>query len=147
MAEDLENTQKPKVILNKQKKTSPAPAGKDDGSTTKDQGEKKKVVVVKKKTVVAKAPVKEESAEKTARHPVKAVDNPPATAEEKTPEKSVETKNKETVTVRRTATSIELSPPRPNVKVGNLADRSRPPQRGPSRDGFSGAQAREQSAG
>jgi hypothetical protein len=62
MAEDLENTQKPKVILNKQKKTSPAPAGKDDGSTTKDQGEKKKVVVVKKKTVVAKAPVKEEAA-------------------------------------------------------------------------------------
>ena len=147
MAEDLENTQKPKVILNKQKKTSPAPAGKDDGSTTKDQGEKKKVVVVKKKTVVVKAPVKDEAAEKPARHPVKAVDKPPAAAEEKTPEKSVETKNKETVTVRRTATSIELSPPRPNVKVGNLADRSRPPQRGPSRDGFSGAQAREQSAG
>lgn len=147
MAEDLENTQKPKVILNKQKKTDSATAGKGAGSSTKDQGEKKKVVVVKKKPVAKKPAVASESGDKPVKKPVQeqpaeARKNDGATSAESTGN----TRSREATPARKKVTSIELSPPRPNVKVGNLADRSRGP-RTPGREGFSGAQAREQSSG
>ncbi len=146
MAEDLENTQKPKVILNKQKKTATAAAGKDAGSSTKDQGEKKKVIVVKKKPVSVKPAEPSESGEKPVKKPVQEKSAEVRKTDESGAETPADTRSKEAAPVRRKVTSIELSPPRPNVKVGNLADRSRGP-RTPGREGFSGAQAREQSSG
>ena len=166
MAEDLENNQKPKVILNKQKKLDPVAQDQGTQSATQDLGEKKKVVVVKKKPVTHGAvstsapetietavpkktvhvvPVHHDDGEKASVHPESA--HPVDSSTEK-----------------KKPTSIELSPPRPNVKVGNLADRTRSPQRPQSsqgnypprtgapgsnynpqtpRDSFSGAQARE----
>jgi len=158
MAEDLENTQKPKVILNKQKKADPAVQEQQGVPPATEQVEKKKVVIVKKKTSVQGAASQSvpESAETTdsAEHatvkravhvvPVHHHDKPaPAQAGAEAPKGETEP--------RQRPSGIELSPPRPNVKVGNLADRSRPrqggfqhnPPTGTSRDGFSGAQARE----
>lgn len=144
MAEDLENTQKPKVILKKQKKTDSATAGKDAGSLKKDQGEPKRVVVRAKKTIPQSA--SSDSTEKPTRRavPVAVGKVKDKSKDEKDTEKKVDAQPKDAVPVRRKVTSIELSPPRPNIKVGNLAERARPSgPRGPGRDGFSGAQARE----
>ncbi len=157
MAEDLENTQKPKVILNKQKKSDPSMA--DQSTAGASQGEKKKVVVVKKKTPASHIPEPQETPVKRTVHviPVHGSDaDKPAVppAAEPAPKASGE-KTEEISRERRKPQSIELSPPRPNVKVGNLADRGRPgprtggnyngPPRGGygNRDNFSGTQARE----
>ena len=50
MAEDTDNAQKPKVILNKQKKPENPGADKSAQVNTKAPVERKKVVVIKKKT-------------------------------------------------------------------------------------------------
>ncbi|MCD1654771.1 translation initiation factor IF-2 [Treponema zuelzerae] len=153
MAEDLENTQKPKVILNKQRKS-------DSPADSSDQTEKKKVVVVKKKPAAAAAssqpaPVQEEHVERKKVHVVP-VHHPAPETPQASSVSSGDAVQSAPVQEKRKATSIELSPPRPNVKVGNLADRTKPAQRpggsypprggspsGPGRDNFSGAQARE----
>ncbi|HKL84722.1 MAG TPA: translation initiation factor IF-2 [Treponemataceae bacterium] len=152
MAEDLENTQKPKVILNKQKKTDSVSSDQTVSPVASDKGEKKKIVVVKKKATPvsrtsSKTPVQEESSETKKTVHVVPVNN-------KQESTSSEPDSKDDSSDKKKVTSIELSPPRPNVKVGNLAERPRQGQRpsgyaprggapAPSRDGFSGAQARE----
>ncbi len=168
MAEDQESTQRPKVILNKQKKTdtaaqepsSPSSVSEAAASTGgADSVEKKKVVVVKKKTVVhvksADTPTEPKEGQETSA-PKRAVHVVPVHQADKdiVVSPSGEGKKVEDAAKSRVS-SVELSPPRPNVKVGNLADRSRggAPARGPGyppksantppRDGFSGAQARE----
>jgi len=175
MAEDLESNQKPKVILNKQKKAETPVAEQASAPVASDSGEKKKVVVVKKKPVVhgtaagnGPAPASGESAEphvqKRTVHVV-----PVSHPETEHPAAHAAADNGTDIPAeKKKATSIELSPPRPNVKVGNLADRPRPgqgqrpaagqgnypPRNGTPgtpagyappqhRDGFSGAQARE----
>ncbi len=150
MAEDLENTQKPKVILNKQKKSDTSTA--DQTSAASAQGEKKKVVVVKKKSPTPHVQEPVETPVKRTVHviPVHSAENdkPVASAEPKAGDEKGD--DSSGVKERRKPQSIELSPPRPNVKVGNLADRGRPGQRPQggrggygSRENFSGAQARE----
>ena len=57
MAEDLENTQKPKVILNKQRKESPSRQGREESAPPAGiPPERKKVVVVKKRLPAAPNP-------------------------------------------------------------------------------------------
>ncbi len=160
MAEDNENTQKPKVILNKQKKQESAAveAKSPDAAssaTSAEATEKKKVVVVKKKPAptAASAPVSADHAEP---HPKRAVHVVPAQhPAPEAPDAAADKQSDRPPAERSRVSSIELSPPRPNVKVGNLADRARGPRGpmdGPSRfgsgpgqrrDSFSGAQARE----
>ena len=168
MAEDQESTQKPKVILNKQKKTDSAAQEPSSSSQVSDtaaptgggeSSEKKKVVVVKKKAVVhvksADPAVEHKDASDTPA-PKRAVHVVPAHhAEKEASASSADEGNKADNAPKSRVSSLELSPPRPNVKVGNLADRSRggAPGRGPGypqrpagvppKDGFSGAQARE----
>ena len=184
MAEDLENTQKPKVILNKQKKNDAVSAEMQNTSSQQEQTEKKKVVVIKKKPVShtvppSGSPVQSDKTEQPASQasvrktvhvvpvhtndkPVDAADSQsskPAVAADASSEKN--NNAPDTSQDRRKPSSIELSPPRPNVKVGNLADRSRTGNRSSqggyqprggtgsswgtsqNRDGFTGAQARE----
>ncbi len=185
MAEDLESNQKPKVILNKQKKAETPVIEQAIASVVNDSGEKKKVVVVKKKpavhstvpgtvsstaqgAVAGSVPVGNVSAAATAESTEQHVSKrtvhvtPVSHVEKERP--VVSESGTEIPAEKKKATSIELSPPRPNVKVGNLADRPRPgqgqrpsagqgnfpPRSGPGvsappqhRDGFSGAQARE----
>ncbi len=169
MAEDSENNQKPKVILNKQKKSDSSPEQSSGSSAASlDQVEKKKVVVVKKKvaqpapTPAAPVATSAVSAEAPAASlpPKKTVHVVPVHHAEPQKTEPPKPAAPEASTPPRRPSSYELSPPRPNVKVGNLADRSRPsgprsnapsgyPPRGGysgqygNRDGFSGAQARE----
>ncbi len=155
MAEDLDNNQKPKVILNKQKKQDASTPEAPAAPVPQEQAEKKKVVVVKKKAAPqtssvssASSPVAEAGDVAAPRKTVHVVPVSPSEGEPKH-----EAANKpEAQTEKKKVSSIELSPPRPNVKVGNLADRTRTGQRPAtgqsnypprSREGFSGTQARE----
>lgn len=165
MAEDSEN--KPKFILNKQKNDSPAAT-----PASGEPSEKKKVVVIKKKPAPAPAQgnagtekvvtakvvkkVSEAAAAKPAQEQKASQGNIPVSSAAGTPAA------KQAVQSKPSATSFELSPSRPNVKMGNLADKGRnrdgcgyrgqnggrsqgggryPNNRGGS--GFTGAQARE----
>ena len=126
MAEELEK--KPNFVLNKKQPSAAAAPDKSEAKPAENAAPKKKVVVVKKKNpspnqpAVAVRSAKPHVAEKTG-----------------TPEK------------RKPVSSIELSPPRPNIKVGNLAEKPRKPgdrregsNTGQRREGgFTGAQARE----
>jgi len=157
MAEDLENTQKPKVILNKQKKPDPASQEKEGVAPAPDQGEKKKVVVIKKKSASKDGPQSGsndtgETPEHT--HVKRTVHVVPVHKDKGEAQTDIPVAKQGDSEQKQKPTSIELSPPRPNVKVGNLADhsRSQPRQGGyqgrsggyqGQRDGFSGAQARE----
>ena len=126
MAEEVEK--KPNFVLNKKQPAAAVPE-KTEAKPAETAAPKKKVVVVKKKPPF---PNKQN---------VTAQSGKPNVAEKSgTPEK------------KRPVASIELSPPRPNIKVGNLADKpKRPPEgrrdggAGPRRDGgsFTGTQARE----
>ena len=154
MAEEVEN--KPKFILNKQKNEKP--------SQTKEEKEpsqeKKKVVVRRKPVVVAK------TSDANAKDKKPVSDN----SEGKKPNGNAQanSEKKEKESAPKTTTTFELSPPRPNIKQGNLADKpkgnNRPNNSGNRRDGgnrdgqsrdgrgfdrqrreggFTGAQARE----
>jgi len=164
MAEDSDNTQKPKVTLIKQKKTEPTaaePAAASTAPAAPEGAEKKKVVVVKKKAAAHETPAaspapQSEQEAHAAKRQVHVV--PVHHAETEKPQATGES-GEAADSQKRKPSSIELSPPRPNVKVGNLADRSRSAPRpsssggyqgtrGPSqyssgRDTFSGSQARE----
>ena len=153
MADEVEN--KPKVILIKQNNDKPS-----QPSESKDNSQEKKKVVVRRKPVVVKStdanakgkkPSSENSEEKKQNQSSNASSNP-------------EKKGKEP---QKTTTTFELSPPRPNIKQGNLADKpkgNRQNNNGNRRDGanrdgqnreggrfdrprkeggFTGAQARE----
>ena len=139
MAEDVEN--KPKFILNKQKNDAPsgsAGESQDKDFSHSDSHEKKKVIVVKKKVVVNahKSAHEEDSSSQPVpdsvhdkRESTAAVHD--ASSSDKSADNSVSPKT-------RGVSSIELSPPRPNIKQGNLADKSKtryPPQQGPRKDG------------
>lgn len=154
MAEEVEN--KPKFILNKQKNEKP--------SQTKEEKEpsqeKKKVVVRRKPVAVAK------TSDANAKDKKPVSDN----SEGKKPNGNAQanSEKKEKESAPKTTTTFELSPPRPNIKQGNLADKpkgnNRPNNSGNRRDGgnrdgqsrdgrgfdrqrreggFTGAQARE----
>ena len=155
MAEEVEN--KPKFILNKQKNEKP--------SQTKEEKEpsqeKKKVVVRRKPVAVAKT-----TSDANAKDKKPVSDN----SEGKKPNGNAQanSEKKEKESAPKTTTTFELSPPRPNIKQGNLADKpkgnNRPNNSGNRRDGgnrdgqsrdgrgfdrqrreggFTGAQARE----
>ena len=165
MAEDSEK--KPKFILNKQKNDTQA-----EKSTAATPVERKKVVVVKRKTpaqqntsqgekseqpkVVAVKKVSESAASSSqpVQKPAPANAEQPATvaapaAEQKTAKTAQ--KPKPQGAPKPQATSFELSPSRPNVKMGNLAEKGRGFRgQGGGRfnnngrtGGFTGAQARE----
>ncbi|MCM1320787.1 MAG: translation initiation factor IF-2 [Bacteroides sp.] len=167
MADDIEK--KPKFILNKQK--SDAASGQPAASAS-NASEKKKVVVIKKKPV-AKVLADASASKKTAAA-IPASSEHSGTEKQhalsaKSDEKDAETfdvrKKKENAgaqedfAVKRTSSVIELSPARPNVKMGNLADRPKGSFSGQRREGgfgkdsqfrhqrreggFTGAQARE----
>ena len=129
MAEELDK--KPKFRVNKQRPEQTPPAASAAGTAAP---EKKKVVVVKKKTA---APKPEGHA--SVRVAVKAV---PA---------SSAAPSSENLSAKKPSSISELSPPRPNVKQGNLAGRpygasGARVQNRPNRyqdSGFTGAQARD----
>ena len=153
MAEEVEN--KPKFILNKQKSEKPSQP-KEEKETSQ---EKKKVVVRRKPVAVAKTNDANAKDKKTVS------DN----SEGKKPNGNVQANSeKKEKEAPKTTTTFELSPPRPNIKQGNLADKPKGNNRqnnsgnrrdggnrdGQSRDGrgfdrqrreggFTGAQARE----
>ena len=120
MSEELEN--KPKFILNKQKSEN-APA---KNST---EPEKKKVVVVKKKTTQSGGkPGEKPDGSKVAIKKVenlngKAASSKPATQAEGKSENPRTEKTEDKTKVEKT--TFELSPSRPNVKMGNLAEKGR----------------------
>ena len=120
MSEELEN--KPKFILNKQKSEN-APA---KNST---EPEKKKVVVVKKKTTQSGGkPGEKPDGSKVAIKKVentngKAASSKPATQAEGKSENSRTEKTEDKQKTEKT--TFELSPSRPNVKMGNLAEKGR----------------------
>ena len=126
MAEEVEK--KPNFVLNKKQPAVAAPE-KNEAKPAETAAPKKKVVVVKKKPPF---PNKQNATAPSGK---------PHVAEKSgTPEK------------KRPVASIELSPPRPNIKVGNLADKPKRPAEGrregsvgPRREGgsFTGTQARE----
>ena len=164
MAEDSDNTQKPKVTLIKQKKPEPTasePVVASTAPVAPEGTEKKKVVVVKKKAAVHETPAaspapQSEQETHAAKRQVHVV--PVHHTETEKPQAPGE-QGEAADAQKRKPSSIELSPPRPNVKVGNLADRSRgaprpassggyqgnrgPNQFSSGRDTFSGSQARE----
>ena len=120
MSEELEN--KPKFILNKQKSEN-APA---KNST---EPEKKKVVVVKKKTTQSGGkPGEKPDGSKVA---IKKVENPNGKAASSKPATQAEGKSENPRTEKTEdkpkteKTTFELSPSRPNVKMGNLAEKGR----------------------
>ena len=153
MAEEVEN--KPKFILNKQKSEKPSQP-KEEKETSQ---EKKKVVVRRKPVAVAKISDANAKDKKTVS------DNSEGKKTNGNVQVNSEKKEKE---APKTTTTFELSPPRPNIKQGNLADKPKGNNRqnnsgnrrdggnrdGQSRDGrgfdrqrreggFTGAQARE----
>ncbi len=186
MAEEAENKQK--VILNKKKNETQTGGA---GSSTQEP-ERKKVVVVKKKPASAKTeetPVRkiktvvsagtqpqqtqsateEKAAVQEQQHPDSLEKTASENKEQNRPAQtgtvqSIPNTQTQTVVTHGGVTSIELSPPRPNIKQGNLADKrgnrnaqnnqgqrhndgnssggyQRKPREGGS--GFTGAQARE----
>ena len=153
MAEEVEN--KPKFILNKQKSEKPSQP-KEEKETSQ---EKKKVVVRRKPVAVAK------TSDANAKDKKTVSDNSEGKKTNGNVQVNSEKKEKE---APKTTTTFELSPPRPNIKQGNLADKPKGNNRqnnsgnrrdggnrdGQSRDGrgfdrqrreggFTGAQARE----
>ena len=156
MAEELEN--KPKFILNKQKNEKPSQPKEEKDSSQ----EKKKVVVRRKPVVVAKPNDANAKDKKPAAENSEGKKNPQNGNGQANSEK------KEKESAPKSTTTFELSPPRPNIKQGNLADKPKGNNRqnnsgnrrdggnrdGQSRDGrgfdrqrreggFTGAQARE----
>ncbi len=155
MADEVEN--KPKFILNKQKNDKPS-----QSSESKDvPQEKKKVVVRRKPVVVTKSndgKDKKNLSENTEGQKTSQSSNANTSSNAEKKEKDVAAK---------TTTTFELSPPRPNIKQGNLADKPKGNRQnnngnrregtnrdGQNRDGsrfdrqrkdggFTGAQARE----
>ena len=155
MAEEVEN--KPKFILNKQKNEKPSQP-KEEKETSQ---EKKKVVVRRKPVAVAKTNEGNAKDKKPASDNSEGKKNPNGNAQ-------ANSEKKEKESAPKTTTTFELSPPRPNIKQGNLADKpkgnNRPNNGGNRRDGgnrdgqsrdgrgfdrqrreggFTGAQARE----
>ena len=155
MAEEVEN--KPKFILNKQKNEKPSQAKEEKEAPQ----EKKKVVVRRKPVAVAKTNDANAKDKKPASDNSEGKKNPNGNAQANSEKKEKESAPKST-------TTFELSPPRPNIKQGNLADKpkgnNRPNNGGNRRDGgnrdgqardgrgfdrqrreggFTGAQARE----
>jgi len=122
MAEETEK--KPKVILHKQK---------NDSSTvnTSAEPEKKKVVVVKKKSPQAgnKAGEKTEGSKvvvkKVVTQPAKEASSKVTSQTEGKTEKPHQEKVEGEKTQKVEKTTFELSPSRPNVKMGNLAEKGR----------------------
>ena len=134
MAEETENKQK--FILNKKKNETPAA----------EPVEKKKVVVVKKKVAVVPAaagttekkdkPEGQKIAVKKAADSAQAA-KPAASAQKNVSAENGSVENSSSVTTQRnpvkthsnaqrpSQTTFELSPSRPNVKMGNLADKGR----------------------
>ena len=156
MAEEAEN--KPKFILNKQKNDKPSQP-KEEKEVSQ---EKKKVVVRRKPVVVAKTNDANAKDKKPASENSEGKKNPQNVNSQANSEK------KEKESAPKSTTTFELSPPRPNIKQGNLADKPKGNNRsnnggnrrdggnrdGQSRDGrgfdrqrreggFTGAQARE----
>ena len=122
MAEETEK--KPKFILNKQKNDSPS-------AQPASEPEKKKVVVVKKKTTPtnnkpseksegAKVTVKKVETQQPKEASAKSVAQNDGKAEKPRTEK---TEGEKPAKVEKT--TFELSPSRPNVKMGNLAEKGR----------------------
>ncbi len=122
MAEETEK--KPKVILHKQK---------NDSSTvnTSAEPEKKKVVVVKKKSPQAgnKAGEKAEGSKvvvkKVVTQPAKEASSKVTSQTEGKTEKPHQEKAEGEKAQKVEKTTFELSPSRPNVKMGNLAEKGR----------------------
>lgn len=128
MAEESEN--KPKFILNKQKSDSQSPA-----HASGETSEKKKVVVIKKKPAAAPAPAQGATSGEAKVAPakvVKKVTEPVAgkPAKENAEKPAQPQPAEPAAQPKPSATSFELSPSRPNVKMGNLADKGR------GRDGY-----------
>ena len=156
MADEVEN--KPKFILNKQKNEKPSQPKEEKENSQ----EKKKVVVRRKPVVVAKTNDANAKDKKPASENSEGKKNPQNANSQANSEK------KEKESAQKSTTTFELSPPRPNIKQGNLADKPKGNNRsnnggnrrdggnrdGQSRDGrgfdrqrreggFTGAQARE----
>ena len=154
MAEEAEN--KPKFILNKQKNDKPSQP-KEEKEVSQ---EKKKVVVRRKPVVVAK------TNDANAKDKKPTSENAEGKKNSQNGNGQANSEKKETAS--KSTTTFELSPPRPNIKQGNLADKPKGNNRqnnngnrrdggnrdGQSRDGrgfdrqrreggFTGAQARE----
>ncbi len=165
MAEDSEK--KPTFILNKQKSDT-----QTEKTSAASQGERKKVVVVKRKTPAQQTATQGEKSEQPKVVAVKKVSESAASSNQ--PEKKPVPVNTEQTpsaaaagsdqgaakttqkpkpqgAPKPQATSFELSPSRPNVKMGNLAEKGRGFRgQGGGRfnnngrsGGFTGAQARE----
>ena len=119
MAEETEK--KPKFILNKQKNES-VPAQQSTES------EKKKVVVVKKKPAQTSKPAEKADGSKLT---VKKVESQPAkeaapkAASQDGKAEKPRTEKAEGEKAKVEKTTFELSPSRPNVKMGNLAEKGR----------------------
>ncbi|MCR4940950.1 MAG: translation initiation factor IF-2 [Treponemataceae bacterium] len=162
MAEDSEK--KPTFILNKQKNDTRAE------KSAANPVERKKVVVVKKKSPAQQAAPQNEKSEQPKVVVVKKVsesaassnqpEKKPVHAEVDKPQNDVTAKETVVKPAQRqkpqntarpqTSTSFELSPTRPNVKMGNLAEKGRGFRGQGGRynnngrsGGFTGAQARE----
>ena len=122
MAEETEN--KPKFILNKQKNDS-APA------QSSSEPEKKKVVVVRKKAPQSGSKPSEKgdgskvTVKKVETQTVKAASSKTASPAEEKTEKPRTEKTEGTKVTKVEKTTFELSPSRPNVKMGNLAEKGR----------------------
>ena len=155
MAEEAEN--KPKFILNKQKNDKPSQP-KEEKEVSQ---EKKKVVVRRKPVVVAK------TNDANAKDKKPTSENAEGKKNSQNGNGQANSEKKETAS--KSTTTFELSPPRPNIKQGNLADKPKGNNRqnnngnrrdggnrdGQSREGgrgfdrqrreggFTGAQARE----
>ncbi len=163
MAEDSEK--KPKFILNKQKSDT-----QTEKSSAATPVERKKVVVVKRKTPAQQSASQGEKSEQPKVVAVKKVSESAASSNQ--PEKKPVPVNSEQPqasgaeqgaaktapkakpqgSAKPQATSFELSPTRPNVKMGNLAEKGRGfrgqgggrfNNNGGRTGGFTGAQARE----
>ncbi len=120
MAEELET--KPKFRVNKQRPESAAPSS---AGTTADSGsaEKKKVVVVKKKAPAQKAEAPQPQA--SVKVSVKTVPPAPEAAKRQSgAAQKLSAPSAASGNAKKISSISELSPPRPNVKQGNLAGRS-----------------------
>ncbi|WP_147634373.1 translation initiation factor IF-2 [Treponema pectinovorum] len=129
MAEELEK--KPEFVLNKKKSELQETKSSVQDSASQAQKEKKKVVVVKRKvpTQPQRAPVQSSTSgnlqtgteQKTVRPvPVvkKSTNSSPSTSENHSQSSSQKTSG-------QTRTTFEIASTRPNVKAGNLSNRSR----------------------
>lgn len=131
-----EEENKPKFILNKQKNDAPQTA-----AASGETAEKKKVVVIKKKPAAPAPGSASGDAKVVPAKVVKKVSEPGTGKPSADPQKSQQADSADSAAAgssapkpatqnRSSATSFELSPSRPNVKMGNLADKGR------GRDGF-----------